>query len=404
MKRFAKPLCLILIACLIFTGLVFAEGDDDGDASDAEPSDITQVPEGLGPSMYEDPSESSEEDETGEEGENPEDVSGDLRSDDSLYLWIGLQYGTGAVDKITLRSSEGFIIAKGNNEGWTETDIRTDSTVLTIVQSGGQACLIDEDGTTLTSTMRGGGIFAMSAAEVPEDRLITINGSRYRDGATATVYGSKLNVINVIELEHYVRGVVANEMGYNYPLEALKAQAITARSYAFRNINKHKTYGFDLCTTQDCQVYRGYVSEHDTTDEACSETEGQVLVYDGEIVEAYYYAYSGGATMNSEDVWLYPLDYCRARVDEYYSDYLWAVHYTMQELTDELVKRGRNIGDVTSVQVTARHPEGTVAEVWLDHAVAFWERQISNALLAHRLAVMRQPRYIVPRETAFAKF
>ena len=56
-----------------------------------------------------------------------------------------------------------------------------------------------------------------------------------------------------------MRGVVANEMGYTYPLEALKAQAIAARSYGFKSINKHKNYGFDLCTTQDCQVYRGYV-------------------------------------------------------------------------------------------------------------------------------------------------
>ena len=167
----------------------------------------------------------------------------------------------------------------------------------------------------------------------------------------------------MIEIEHYVRGVVANEMGYSYPIEALKAQAITARSYAFRNINKHKNYGIDLCTTQDCQVYRGYVSEHDSTDDACSQTEGKVLTYDGKIVEAYYYAYSGGATLNSEDVWVNALDYCRGKVDEYYSDYKWAAHYTLDELTEEMESRGKDIGDVVSVQVTNRHNTGAVAEV-----------------------------------------
>ena len=324
MKRLTKTICIVLALCLMAAGLVFAEG---------------------------------------EEGETEDPASQALRSDDSTYLWIGLQYGSSAVDKITVRSADGFLIVKGNNKGWTETDIKTSSTTLTIVPSGGQATVVDENGETILGGMGNGGYILLSAAEDPEDRLITINGSRYRDGATATVTGGRLNVINVIELEHYVRGVVANEMGYTYPLEALKAQAIAARSYGFKSINKHKNYGFDLCTTQDCQVYRGYVSEHDSTDLACSQTEGQVLTYDGKIVETYYYAYSGGATLNSEDVWMNALDYCRGKVDEYYSDYRWAVHYTMDELTQEMVNRGKNIGEVQSVQITKRHSTGAVAEV-----------------------------------------
>lgn len=318
MSRFSKVLCVVLVFGLIFAGIVYAEGEDEAEAEDPA---------------------------------------------SSLYLWIGLQYGSSAVSKITLKCSDGFIIAKGNNKGWSETDVTTDSTTLTIVPSGGKAALVDSDGTTLLSSMGNGGYIVFSAAEDPEDRIITINGSRYRDGATATVSGGKLNVINVVEIEHYVRGVVANEMGYTYPLEALKAQAITARSYAYRNIDKHKSYGFDLCTTQDCQVYRGYVSEHDSTDEACRQTEGKVLLYDDEVVEAFYYAYSGGATLNSEDVWTAALPYCRGKVDDYYSDYKWAVHYTLDELTEELISRGKNIGDVVSVQVTRRHATGAVAEV-----------------------------------------
>ena len=349
MKRFVKTVCIAMALCLLFTGLAFAEGDE-GDAEQAEPAQQE---------TQEEPAE------TGEDtvAEPPAQIVKPIRSDSSAYLWIGLAYGSGAVDKITIRSTEGFLIVKGNNKGWTETDIKTDSKTLTIVPSGGKAALIDENGTTLLSSLSGGGYFVLSAAENPEDRLITINGSRYRDGATATVYGSKLNVINVIEMEHYVRGVVANEMGYTYPIEALKAQAIAARSYAFRNIDKHRAYGIDLCTTQDCQVYRGYASEHDSTDQACAETKGKVMVSGGKVVEAYYYAYSGGATLNSEDVWINALDYCRGKVDEYYSDYLWAVHYTMDELTEEMVNRGKNIGNVVGIQVTKRHATGAVAEV-----------------------------------------
>ncbi|MBO4881157.1 MAG: SpoIID/LytB domain-containing protein [Firmicutes bacterium] len=339
MKRFTKVLCVALVFGLLFAGLVFAEGEE-GEAETEDPASQTEPAEEESPPERE------------------------LRSDyDSTYLWIGLKYGSDAVDKITLKSTDGFLIVKGNNKGWKETDVTTDSKTLTIVPSGGYATLVDESGDTILGSMGNGGYIVMSAAEDPEDRLITINGSRYRDGATATVTNGKLNVTNVIEIEHYVRGVVANEMGYTYPIEALKAQAIAARSYAFRNINKHKNYGIDLCTTQDCQVYRGYVSEHDSTDDACSQTEGKVLTYDGKIVEAYYYAYSGGATLNSEDVWVNALDYCRGKVDEYYSDYKWAVHYTMDELTEEMESRGKDIGDVVSVQVTNRHNTGAVAEV-----------------------------------------
>ena len=384
MKRFTKVLCVALVFALLFAGLVFAEGEEE-DAEAEEPAsqqtEETQEPEqaapaeepGEEPAETDPPSEEAEQEEpevpsaeteqTETEQEAEPVPERELRLDERTYLWIGLQYGTGAVEKITLKSPHGFLIAKGNNKGWKETDITTDSTTLTIVCSGGKAALVDPDGNTLLSSLGGGAYIVLSAAEDPEDRLITINGSRYRDGATATVTGSKLNVINVIELEHYVRGVVANEMGYAYPLEALKAQAITARSYAYRSIDKHKNYGIDLCTTQDCQVYRGYVSEHDSTDEACRQTEGKVLTYDGRIVEAFYYAYSGGATLNSEDVWTNALPYCRGKVDEYYSDYKWAVHYTMDELTEEMVSRGKKTGDVVSVQVTGRHSTGAVSEV-----------------------------------------
>ena len=399
MKRLTKVLCIALLFGLVFAGLAYAEGEEGtGETDESVSQEQTEGTEQGGDTQSEgseqtdgeqtEGSEQTDGEQTegseqtdGEQTEGSEQTEGTEQTDGEqteapqpqdgqstssarpTYLWIGLAYGSGAVDKITLRCNDGFVIMKGNNKGLNQTDITTSSTTLTIVASGGKAALIDSNGKTLLSSLNGGAYVVMSAAANPENRLITINGSRYRDGATATVQGSKLNVINVIELEHYVRGVIANEMGHNYPLEALKAQAITARSYGYKCIDKHRTHGFDLCTTQDCQVYRGYASEHASTNEACRQTEGKVLSYNGKIVEAYYYAYSGGATLNSEDVWLNALGYCRGKVDEYYSDYKWAVQYTAQELTKELKSRGKNIGDVVSVQVTRRHATGAVAEV-----------------------------------------
>src|SRR6185503_18935445 len=107
-----------------------------------------------------------------------------------------------------------------------------------------------------------------------------------------------LTVVNVIGLEDYVRGVVPNELSAGgYPaLEAQKAQAIAARTYALKNRGQFSSEGFDLLPTTRSQVYRGLSSEHSLSSRAVDETRGLVATYDGEPINALYTSTCGGRT------------------------------------------------------------------------------------------------------------
>jgi len=110
-----------------------------------------------------------------------------------------------------------------------------------------------------------------------------------------------LNLINELSLENYLRGVVPKELGPEvYPsLDALKAQAIAARTYTIRNLGEFAGEGYDICATPRCQVYSGMDSEHPLSDRAISETAGEILVYKERPVDALYSSTCGGHT---EDV------------------------------------------------------------------------------------------------------
>ena len=112
-------------------------------------------------------------------------------------------------------------------------------------------------------------------------------------------------------MDEYLEGVVPHEMGIlpNWPLEALKAQAVAARSYA-ATTHKHSAEGADVCTTTHCQVWRS--THYDSTDRAVQETHGVAARYGGNIIQAFFFGHCDGHTRNSEDVWSGYLPYCRA--------------------------------------------------------------------------------------------
>lgn len=113
-----------------------------------------------------------------------------------------------------------------------------------------------------------------------------------------------LSVVNVVNLEDYLRGVVPNELSpTQYPeLEALKAQAVAARTYALRNLGQFAARGYDLCATPACQVYRGRSSEDPLTDEAVAETAGVTATYRGQPINALYTSTCGGHTEDGMNI------------------------------------------------------------------------------------------------------
>ena len=120
----------------------------------------------------------------------------------------------------------------------------------------------------------------------------------YEGEFVITASGNKLNAINVIDIEKYLRGVVPYEIGRldESKFEALKAQAVAARTYAYKHYGSRKAQGFDIYADTRDQVYKGIHSVSDVTDKAVRETEGVVMTYNGEFITAYYHSTCGGET------------------------------------------------------------------------------------------------------------
>jgi stage II sporulation protein D len=124
-----------------------------------------------------------------------------------------------------------------------------------------------------------------------------------------------LTVVNVLGLEDYVKGVVPNELSAGgYPLiEAHKAQAIAARTYALRNRGQFMSQGYDLLPTTRSQVYRGLTSENALSSRAVDETRGMVATYKGEPINALYTSTCGGRTEDAENIFIEAVHYLKAR-------------------------------------------------------------------------------------------
>jgi len=135
-------------------------------------------------------------------------------------------------------------------------------------------------------------------------------------------------LINILNLEDYLKGVVPGELSpYNFgELEALKAQAVAARTYALKNSGQFEDLGFDLFATPVSQVYEGISIEHPLSTRAVEETRGQVAVYDGKLINALYTSTCGGATENIENMFDgNPVPYLRSTECTMENEHVWPV-------------------------------------------------------------------------------
>ncbi len=174
----------------------------------------------------------------------------------------------------------------------------------TVVETGTDHVLFQYDNSS------GGAFGVMPDVTGSGDARTWFSGFHYRGGFQyQRLSGDNITVVNVLPLEDYVKGVVCYEMGREWPLEALKTQAVCARTYALRRIGFHKDRGFDVCNSASCQVYYGFgngkpdTGPSATSDRAVEETAGQVLRYNGEMAETYYSSCHGGASEDAKYIW-----------------------------------------------------------------------------------------------------
>lgn len=282
------------------------------------------------------------------------------------YVRIGLLYGSSAVDEVRIESEHGFFLMQENSGDLEFIRSLEAYHTLFVTRNNRRIEVRDEGGVVLSDDFASDSVL-VSAAEDPEDRILSIGSAGYRDGVCfARDASGGLTVINYVGLEHYLCGVLSREMSPSYPLEALKAQAVAARSFAIGTLGRHAGLGFDLCNKTCCQVYSGVDAEYESTTQACQETEGYVLAYDGELAVGYYHASSGGYTQNSEDVWVSAVPYLRAVKDEFAPLGPWHTQLTFEELKRRLEASSYDPGTIRSVQIEQRFQNDSVAQLRIE--------------------------------------
>ena len=258
-------------------------------------------------------------------------------ADDNTTVDIGLFYGSSAKSSVKI--------------SYNETDITVTADEVSEEVEYGREKILDEEGN-----------------EVETDSVVSVDGKKYRGSIILRKNSDgMLTVINRVDIEDYIASVTAIEMSPSFNLEALKAQAVCARTYAMKNMGKHKKYGFDLCSTTDCQAYKGVSAESETTNVAAQETAGQIMTYDGEVIDAVYSATSGGWTEDVKNVWGSDIPYLAAAEDKYESKDVfgssWVKEISVEKATEIMNDKECDLGTVTDIVVEEQTERGVVTKL-----------------------------------------
>lgn len=181
-----------------------------------------------------------------------------------------------------------------------------------------------------------------------KDLRTTINGKKYFGGVRVNKSATSLAVINIVPIEEYLLGVVSKEMSPSFPIEALKAQTVAARSFAMKNRKRHDKEDFDLCDGTHCQVYIGF-AEFNSINNAVSGTRGEILMFKNKIADANFHTDSGGMTESVGEVWGTYTPYLVAVKEILELGEPWIVKISEKDFTSRL---GDNFGDIKSIKLS----------------------------------------------------
>lgn len=282
------------------------------------------------------------------------------------YIRVGLYSGTRAVSSFNISSESGMQIGLVDEDGEFELIEEVDENEEIVIKRGKKANSVHVEG--IGEIGDDENFVRIIPNESRDVAILNVNDSNYRGEIEVRRFStSDMTVINVVSMQDYLYGVVPREIGGNSPLEAVKAQAIIARTYAAKNYDKRSNWGFNLTNTTDDQAYGGYDWENPNSNIAVDETNGMVATYDGELIGGYYFSTSGGYTESSENVWGGEVSYLEAVPDPYEPENLdkttWSVTYSAAEVKELLAKRDIHIGDITNMVVNEYSDAGRVIEL-----------------------------------------
>jgi len=189
---------------------------------------------------------------------------------------------------------------------------------------------------------------------------------RYRGGLNVIVNKDKLLVVNTLELEEYVRGVLYHEISDKWPMEAMKAQAVAVRTYVYYQMQQNKTMDYDVTNDIYSQVYGGRSAERYRTNLATKKTMGEVLFYDNRVLPAYFHSNSGGHTEDVSEVWNHNLPPLKGVVDPYVADApnnRWRKNFRSSAVQTKLNEKGYKIGQIKEIRIRSKTGSGRARSV-----------------------------------------
>ncbi len=191
---------------------------------------------------------------------------------------------------------------------------------------------------------------------ISPEGLVFIDQNWYRGWAELIPGESGVIAINQVGLEDYVSSVVGSEMGHRFPMEALKAQAVASRTYALYQRSRRSQQPFDLGSGVDWQVYKGVAAESSRTQAAARATAGQVLVHQGQLINAVFHSSAGGHTEDAGNVWLESQPYLQGvpDFDQHSPVFSWRATIPAQQIQ----QLASGIGSIRSVEILRSSPWG----------------------------------------------
>ena len=194
---------------------------------------------------------------------------------------------------------------------------------------------------------------------------VVVDGVKYKGSLVIERNSNGLNLINKVDVEEYLKGVLKSEMSPTWPKEVLKAQAVLARTYTLAG-KRHGSY--DLCDETHCQVYRGTAGESPNITQAVNETKGQILTYGGAPAQTFFFSDSGGMTTSSEAVWGGAIPYLKPKADPVPSgspNKTWQTQLTMAQIGSKLNAAGAGVGTLKSLRPYKRDKSGRIEQIEL---------------------------------------
>ncbi|HEX9019924.1 MAG TPA: SpoIID/LytB domain-containing protein [Nitrospirota bacterium] len=194
-----------------------------------------------------------------------------------------------------------------------------------------------------------------------------VNGRSYRGWVELRKKKSGLIiVINDLDLEDYLQGVIASEVPHAWEFEALKAQAVAARTYALYRKRTAGTRVYHILATVNSQVYNGGGGERLSAIKAVRDTKGLVIVYRGEIIPAFYHSNCGGHTEDAAELWGIDAPYLKGvdcECQEIVKDELWEKRVNTAAVAGALRRAGHQVGEISDMRIEAITPAGRVKRV-----------------------------------------